>query len=658
MSPTTRLLILFICVVVLRTAGFFFSPTHEVDGDLAASMLQVDEAAHGRELLGPYSRFGFHHPGPVSFYLWAAADVLFPFLPTTEARAYFAQLVLTLVSLALVVRLLASTPLASRAGPAVAAYLALTLVVAHGGSGRGWMSLWGPHLIVAPTLVFLVAAAAVLRGVERDRRLGLIAASVAAVFVVHNHLITVIHVAPIAIAMFVVAVRRAFGVDGGRARADIAWALVVVLIGVAPLVIEEVQSARGNLSAILEFSSQASWAAHAPAEAVRILTWSFVRGLDLVLRWSQVPMDLMRTPVPAIWSGLIVIGALGTAWRRPAWRPLVTLALLTLILSGIAALRVTGPLHPYLFHFLQAPVAILGLAAVAPWCADRRIPRGVPILAGTALLALALLRPVPPPPAPRLQTLATTIAATIAERVPQRRVELHLEAGGEDHDLWADLVGLTLALRREGWTTHTPAGWSVLIAATDTLPRVSEVPLVHLFRRAKGDPNVPVLRAGELKAVIFERASPADRDRTLEVWQSAGLTPIDVGTRIGAGHPDLQFTRFHVPEDGYRWSRGHGSALLFRLRPEDVPRNDREIIFEVGAAGRQDIVLTLNEAVLDTLSLEGFGPHVRTVTVPADAWNREGPQVVGIEAPHARSVPPGYGRVLGMQITGFTISHR
>src|SRR5207248_944098 len=40
-------------------------------GDAAFIELAVRQALRGRQLLGPYSRFGWNHPGPVLFYLFA-----------------------------------------------------------------------------------------------------------------------------------------------------------------------------------------------------------------------------------------------------------------------------------------------------------------------------------------------------------------------------------------------------------------------------------------------------------------------------------------------------------------------------------------------------------------------------------------------------------
>ena len=39
--------------------------------DIALTELFTREAAHGRLIVGPYSRFGWHHPGPTCFYLLA-----------------------------------------------------------------------------------------------------------------------------------------------------------------------------------------------------------------------------------------------------------------------------------------------------------------------------------------------------------------------------------------------------------------------------------------------------------------------------------------------------------------------------------------------------------------------------------------------------------
>ena len=65
-----------VAMLVIGWDLFFGAPLHEM-GDLAANALQIDRAKEFRELYGNYSRFGFHHPGPAFFYVYAAAEIVF-----------------------------------------------------------------------------------------------------------------------------------------------------------------------------------------------------------------------------------------------------------------------------------------------------------------------------------------------------------------------------------------------------------------------------------------------------------------------------------------------------------------------------------------------------------------------------------------------------
>ncbi len=67
---------LFAAAVLAINAHWWRVPITE-GGDFAANSLQVYHAKVFRELLGNYSRWQFHHPGPVYFYLFAAGEYLF-----------------------------------------------------------------------------------------------------------------------------------------------------------------------------------------------------------------------------------------------------------------------------------------------------------------------------------------------------------------------------------------------------------------------------------------------------------------------------------------------------------------------------------------------------------------------------------------------------
>src|SRR5579872_1943974 len=53
---------------VLAIRAMFSAPV-ALYGDDAVNELNLDRALRGRQLLGPYSRFGWHHPGPAFAYL-------------------------------------------------------------------------------------------------------------------------------------------------------------------------------------------------------------------------------------------------------------------------------------------------------------------------------------------------------------------------------------------------------------------------------------------------------------------------------------------------------------------------------------------------------------------------------------------------------------
>src|ERR1700753_3629488 len=63
----------FFAVLLIINRELFNLPIFEYT-DFAANAIQVERAKHFRELLGNYSRWGFHHPGPAFFYIFALGE--------------------------------------------------------------------------------------------------------------------------------------------------------------------------------------------------------------------------------------------------------------------------------------------------------------------------------------------------------------------------------------------------------------------------------------------------------------------------------------------------------------------------------------------------------------------------------------------------------
>lgn len=85
-----------IALLVWNSAGFFFQRPYYEYWDSAANSLSIMQAKHFAQLYGPYSRFGFHHPGPAFFYVQALGEWLFHDLWHVVPSPFQGQLLINL----------------------------------------------------------------------------------------------------------------------------------------------------------------------------------------------------------------------------------------------------------------------------------------------------------------------------------------------------------------------------------------------------------------------------------------------------------------------------------------------------------------------------------------------------------------------------------
>jgi hypothetical protein len=419
-------------------------------GDYAALELYTRLAAQGRQLLGPYSRFGFHHPGPAYFY---ASVPLYVLSGERFAGILLTAALINVVSIALVLRRL------GREG-GMSALLAGAIVIALFLSwrGPGWVfSAWNPNVAVLPFGVALVSFGAVGAGNLRALPLAVLAASFAA----QTHvgvLPTAVAVALAAGLLLVPPVRRLAGLPpvGKAPTAPILLAVVLAAVLWTPPVLEQLSPEGGNLSHIFGFSSLPD-ERHSAGEAL-------VASGAAIVGW----MIRAREGVAA---GLLVVLVMALAVAHGAGRVTrqafpVALSLVTL--AGIAAAvlsatRVTGALLPYLLRWMaMLAVGALGAlaAGLAPLWRRRAEQWSRPRLAGSAgIIALALIsgrnlalaRSVLQGPAP-VAAEESQSAARLAEAIDagvattSRRPLLEI-ARHTDRDL---VLGVLLALDKTG----------------------------------------------------------------------------------------------------------------------------------------------------------------------------------------------------------------
>ena len=76
-TSALALTLLITALLVANSAGFFFHQPYCEVWDSAANSLSVLRAKHFAQAYGPYSRWGFYHPGPTLFYVQAFGEWLF-----------------------------------------------------------------------------------------------------------------------------------------------------------------------------------------------------------------------------------------------------------------------------------------------------------------------------------------------------------------------------------------------------------------------------------------------------------------------------------------------------------------------------------------------------------------------------------------------------
>ena len=419
-------------------------------GDYAALELYTRLAAQGRQLLGPYSRFGFHHPGPAYFY---ASVPLYVLTGERFAGILLTAALVNVVSIAFILRRL------GRDGgmPALVAG-ALMLALFLSWRGPAWLfSAWNPNVAVLPFGVALVGFAAVAAGNVRALPLAVLAASFAA----QTHLGALPAAVAIGLAaalLHVPLVRRAAGLPPAGPAAHWSLLLATVLVAVVwtPPLLEQLSPEGGNLSHIFGFSSLPG-ERHSAGEAI-------VASGAAIVGWMVGAREGVATGLLVVLVAALAVAHGAARVNRqpfPAALSLVTFA--GIAAAIVSAARVTGALLPYLLRWM-AMLAVGGVAALAAalgplWRGRAERWTRPRLAASVGIIALALVsgrnlalarsvlegpEPVPSEESRSAARLAEAIDAGIAttSRRPLLEIGPHT-----DRDL---VLGVLLALDKTG----------------------------------------------------------------------------------------------------------------------------------------------------------------------------------------------------------------
>ena len=453
-------------------------PDITVGSDPALVELATRDAGRGRQLLGPYSRFGFHHPGPAMFYLLLPGYLAGG---RTHGGLLLGALALNLLGLAgagwaarrlgdrrLALALLALVPfLVARLGPA------------------GLSSAWNPNLVVVAFVATVVAGAAVALGAATLLPVLVVAGSLAA----QSHLALVGPVATVVVFATVLRLlsREPRGGPGDAAapgaRPAFVLAAVLAVAAWTPVVVEQVASERGNLTRIAAYLAK-----ERPAQPPAATLDAYGRAAG---SWLVAPLGAGAAGRAATVAGLALAAlqplALALAVRRRR-RPVGALAGLGIALTVLALVTIRGlasPLHEYLTRWI-AGLGVIHAAVLVAAVLPRRLEAVEPeqavgargwqlAIAVVAVLAAGLnLVLVAGYPSWRKQAgepvfarIGRAGAAAVAVVNCDEPVRVSIGEGAS----WELAAGVVLRLDREGRRVGVDPAWSFMFGPAHPAPR-------------------------------------------------------------------------------------------------------------------------------------------------------------------------------------------
>jgi hypothetical protein len=492
--------------VFLGRATFFGSPIAEV-GDYAANALQIIRAEQLSELLGNYSRFGFHHPGPAFFYVYGLADVLARqvlHVSQAAANAYLlGGLLLQLAFLAATVAVLASLVPSRRLLFAAAAAI-IALVLLSRTDSPQWQ-VWPPYQLVLPFACFLATAIAVALGRARLLPLFVICGG----FLVHGHVAQPLFVGPIAVIAYgclFLALRRGPGLGIGRflratARPQL-LAFGIVVLFTLPILIDALGGPDSNLQRILAAVGQGSRGATWAGAVFYVLQLWDLHGRNAAGLLDVPPGERLAFlagawPLLGGWS-LLLGGAAVAIFRRPLQAPPIAevegrrvsgrrfiavyyglLAVATVLTLQWARMQQDG-LYAFNAFFFNGVLLVAALPPMFVLVSMVPAPRRLAGALAAAGLALAVVQPLPFQGvttlggAPGDQTgpqLDAAVAKVLAERGGAAKpILLHFEPAD-----WPMAVAVALDLERHGATYLVDPSWGFMFGDEHVYPGSSLV---------------------------------------------------------------------------------------------------------------------------------------------------------------------------------------
>ena len=443
--------------------------------DLAVNALYIERAKNGQELLGPYSRYNFHHPGPISFYLLAAISSLLFFLK--ENALSTAQLLLNFAFISYTAHYLYKF---RKELPIL--WICAFLFLMIGFRADIFVNFWGPFQLIFPMAAFLVGGTVLSNGNINS----LFGTVFAGMFMCQTHIGAAIVIIPLAGFMF--GAYRKKNVKTAISKKEKKWlyaSLTLVMISILLMLIEEISSNYGNISRLYDhfilgkrpFGDQ-SIAASSISDILIYLT-HFI-GVSTKFFFGKNGGMIV--------SIVLVVGFIRMLFiQKPFLKTLSKLILLSFVFAFIGAIISQANLKsvPYILYFMHGAsslllvLSLIGIADVIKTTFpiinlhyerfSSRYFAGIGIL--LLLFSFYLLTQFYTF-SPKKNTLIPTLYEQIS--LEEEAYYLHFRKGSNDEGQWEIAAPLALRLVKSGKKVFFPPEFGFLFGdqmTTDKLPQ-------------------------------------------------------------------------------------------------------------------------------------------------------------------------------------------
>jgi hypothetical protein len=645
--------------------NFYFLGSYTELGDWAANALQIQDARYFRELYGNYSRWGFHHPGPAFFYVYAMGEWIFRDLLHAVPAPYSAHAITGILlqtgffvwTLFILDRAIGHRLLI----PVVLLFASLHFgAVNYNLRDSAFESIWPPHVLLTPFLCFLVSCAAMSAGSSK----AILPAVTAGCFLVHGHVAQPLFVGPLFVtAMIALAYRpransRSIMTLIREAPWHYALAAIIMSIFMLPIAMDALHGEDSNLRAIIGHFSR-----HPDDHKTFLQSLTYLGSFLCYAGQPEAFCDVPGTSsirffadrwgFVAAWVG-VAVGIASFArnsWQKSRFvRWLGFYFIFALVLTICWGMLQTGPLFNFNSHFnfgLLFVVLILLAIGVCQKIPDRAAAYlGLICYIAIVPLMWGMTRSW------HFESQLADVSANLV-KIPGLREAAMKQANGKkylifNHRDWPFVAGVAVELERLGFNYAIPSDEALIFGREHVNDLATAITREHMplwkFGAREGD--APGFQApGNLFVTFFPQR----------------LDPSSTEIRFNGDNPNaarFAMLGWEISTGPFSWSNARFAVLYFQAAPAS---GDVDVVldafpFTSSRLPIQRMIVKFDESITQEFHSAGDGFWI--FKIPMANWNQADTTVLSFTFPDAASPlslgDSGDRRVLGY---GFKTIH-